>query len=132
MPKIHLAGRTDIEAFFKESGVFESERLTHHPFLAFVEDDEAIRVKIIENPHTLLSLPDETLVMGQWPGNWRSDYFQFTVAQYRQHVIENNKVLLSAKNVVKRVGKRGGFRLITYEYINESGAIRYASTSSAT
>ncbi len=121
MPKIFLDGRTDVDEFFKNSGVFESEHLVHHPLLAFPEKENAIHVHIIENPRELLSFSDETPVMGQWPGEWHSDYFQFTVGQYRHLIEEQQKLLLSARNVVKRVGPRGGFRLLTYEYVNEQG-----------
>jgi hypothetical protein len=36
MIRITLAGRTDIDEYFKLSGVFESERLTHTPLLVFI------------------------------------------------------------------------------------------------
>ena len=72
-------------------------------------------------PRQLLLFSDETPVMGQWPGEWRSDYFQFTVSQYRHYVEEQEKLLLSARKVVKRVGPRGGFRLLSYQYVNEQG-----------
>jgi hypothetical protein len=65
MIRITLAGRTDINEYFKLSGVFESERLTHTPLLVFVTDQDAVTVRIVDKPTDLLSFPDETPVMGQ-------------------------------------------------------------------
>ncbi len=70
--------------------------------------------------------------MGQWPGEWRSDYFQFTVGQYRRYIEEQQKLLLSARNVVKRVGPRGGFRMLSYEYVNEQGVLTHSYIVSGT
>ncbi len=121
MTTIILDGRTDIDDYFKLSGVFDSEKLNHTPLLAFIASEDTIRVRIIHKPIELLSLDDETPAMGQWRGEWRSDFFQFTVGQYRLHVEEKYKVLKSAKKVVKTVGPRGGFRSLSYEYVNEHG-----------
>ena len=84
MKHIILAGRTDVEDYFKISGVFQYSKLHHTPFLAFIESDDAIQVRIVYSAKELLTLPDDTPVMGQWKGEWNSDYFQFTVGQYRK------------------------------------------------
>jgi hypothetical protein len=68
MIRITLAGRTDIDEYFKLSGVFESERLTHTPLLVFITDQDAVTVRIVDKPTDLLSFPEETPVMGQWTG----------------------------------------------------------------
>ncbi|HEX5081912.1 MAG TPA: hypothetical protein VFY40_07700, partial [Blastocatellia bacterium] len=104
MIRVTLAGRTDIDEYFKLSGVFESERLTHTPLLVFITERDAVTVRIVDKPTDLLSFPDETPVMGQWPGQWRSDFFQFTVGQYRQHLATKLEPLKTARNVVKTVG----------------------------
>ena len=132
MIRITLAGRTDIDEYFKLSGVFESERLTYTPLLVFTTDQDAVTVRIVDKPTDLLSFPDETPVMGQWTGQWRSDFFQFTVGQYRQHLATKLEPLKTAKNVVKTVGPQGGFRHLSYEYVNERGTIAHASTGSKT
>ena len=130
MIRITLAGRTDIDEYFKLSGVFESERLTHTPLLVFITDQDALTVRIVDKPTDLLSFPDETPVMGQWAGQWRSDFFQFTVGQYRQHLATKLEPLKTAQNVVKAVGPQGGFRHLSYEYVNEHGTIARAITGS--
>jgi hypothetical protein len=132
MIRITLAGRTDIDEYFKLSGVFESERLTHTPLLVFITEQDAITVRIVDQPTDLLSFPDETPVMGQWPGQWRSDFFQFTVGQYRQHLATKLEPLKTAHDVVKTVGPQGGFRRLSYEYVNERGTIVHTSTASKT
>jgi hypothetical protein len=130
MTRITLAGRTDIDEYFKLSGVFERERLTHTPLLVFIADQDSVTVRIVDNPTDLLSLPDETPVMGQWAGQWRSDFFQFTVSHYRQYLFAKLEPLKTARNVVKTVGPQGGFRYLSYEYVNEQGTTAHAGTSS--
>jgi hypothetical protein len=130
MTRITLAGRTDIDEYFKLSGVFESERLTHTPLLVFIAGHDAVTVRIVDKATDLLSFPDETPVMGQWAGQWRSDFFQFTVGQYRQHLLAKSEPLKTAQHVVKTVGPQGGFRYLSYEYVNEQGTIVHAGTGS--
>jgi hypothetical protein len=132
MIRVTLAGRTDIDEYFKLSGVFESERLTHNPLLVFITEQDAVNVRIVDKPTDLLSFPDETPVMGQWPGQWRSDFFQFTVGQYHQYLATKLEPLKTAQNVVKMVGPQGGFRHLSYEYVNEHGTIARAGTGSKT
>lgn len=129
MVKMITAGRTDVDEYFRLSGVFDTERLTDTPLLVFQVADDAVEVKIIEKPTELLSFPDDTSVMGQWRGEWRSDFFQFKIGQYRKHIDIKLSSLKSAKNVVKNVGPRGGFRSLSYEYVSESGMTTYKSTS---
>ena len=130
MTKILLDGRTDVEDYFRLSGVFDSERLNHTPLLVFVASEDTVKVHIVDKPTELLSFDDATPVMGQWRGEWRSDFFQFTVGQYRRYVETKYEPLKSATNVVKTVGPRGGFRSISYAYVNEHGTKVHASTSS--
>lgn len=135
MVKIITSGRTDVEDFFKKSGNFDGQRLLHTPFLAFIERADGIHVQIIDNVDQLLTLSDETPVMGQWQGDYRSDFFQFTVGEYRPFADEKRKrreqILLSARNVVKNVGPQGGFRSLSFEYTAEAGYTAYSGASTA-
>jgi len=135
MAKIITTGRTDLKDFFERSGNFSADKLLHTPFLVFLEKEDAIHVKIVDNAEQLLSFPDETPVMGQWQGNYRSDFFQFTVGDYRPYAEEKRKrwekELLSAKNVVKRVGPNGGFRYLSYEYTSNEGYTVHKGTGIA-
>jgi hypothetical protein len=128
MVKIVLDGRKDINDYFKISGVFENEQLNHTPLLAFIASEDTVTVRIIDKPFELLNLVDETPVMGQWRGEWHSDFFQFTVGQYRQYVEAQYEPLKSARNVLKVVGPKGGFRSLSYEYVNEHGTVVHANT----
>jgi len=132
MIRITPAGRTDIDEYFRLSGVFESERLTHTPLLVFIAGQNSVTVRIVDKATDLLSFPDETPVMGQWAGQWRSDFFQFTVGQYRQHIEAKLEPLKTAQSVVKTVGPQGGFRYLSYEYVNQQGTTTHAGTGSKT
>jgi hypothetical protein len=48
--------------------------------------DSVTEVRIIDNKEELLALPDETPVMSQWSGQWRSDFFHFTVGDFRKFI----------------------------------------------
>jgi hypothetical protein len=91
MATINLAGRKDVADYFEKSGIRDWKKLTHTPLLVFLTRDESIEVRIIDKPVELLALPDDTPVMGQWKGEWRSDFFQFTVGQLRMHIAEHPK-----------------------------------------
>src|SRR5689334_8427742 len=98
MLKVIMNGRTDVDEYFRGSGIFEYEKLTHTPLLVFVASKDTVTVHIIEKPTDLLSYPDDTPVMGQWRGEWRSDFFQFTVRHYRQFFENRMEPVKSAKN----------------------------------
>ncbi len=89
--EITLAGRRDIEAYFAKSGIRSTRKLEHHPLLIFIEKEGKVRVEIVDSASRLLDYPNETPVMGQWPGQWRSDFFQFTVGEFRDFVTKNLK-----------------------------------------
>ena len=67
-------------------------------------------------------------VMGQWRGEWKSDFFQFRVGQYRAFLSKKSEPLKTATNVVKAVGPQGGLRSLCYEYTNEKGVKVSTST----
>ena len=77
--------RTDKDDFYKISGLFDGSALNHHPFIVF---NDGI-VELCENSKNLLLYPPETVVLGQWQGNWSSDWFKFTVADYMAYLIKN-------------------------------------------
>lgn len=89
--KVATAGRTDVDAYFEQSGIREYKKLNHTPLLVFVEVDDIVEVEIVDSAAKLLSYSDQTKVMGQWAGKWRSDFFQFTVGQFRAYTHEHPK-----------------------------------------
>lgn len=86
MAEVITTGRTDLDDFFRLSGVLTYKSLPHTPFLAFVTDAQVntVTVRIVDSAEELLSLPDDTPVMCQWRGQWRSDFFQMTVEDVRR------------------------------------------------
>jgi len=84
--EIILPGRTDIEDYFEISGIFELPKITHTPFLVFIQTEDKVEIHIVTSARKLLDYPADTQVMGQWAGNWRSDFFKFTVGQYRAYL----------------------------------------------
>lgn len=83
LPGRHGTGQVD--ALFEKSGLFsEGFVLKHNPYLAYVFDPATRRlaVQVITNTADLSVLPPETPVMAQWPGQWRSDWFHFTVSEW--------------------------------------------------
>jgi hypothetical protein len=55
----------------------------------FLITGDTVEVGIVDNAKKLLELPDDTKVMSQWRGEWRSDYFQFKVGDLRRHIADN-------------------------------------------
>ena len=116
--------RGDLDRYFQLSGVLESSKLKHSPFIVFdksgwslIEIKEEIErlsgciapeevkklksqlkkqedcdclVVLVDNKNDLLLYPDETEVMGQWKGQWSSDFFNFKVGDMRNYI--NNKL----------------------------------------
>jgi hypothetical protein len=76
---VKTGGRTDVDDYFRLSGVLRLGTLSHTPFQVFVEAENDVEVHIIDGVKKLLAFSDETKVMGQWSGQWRSDSFQFRV-----------------------------------------------------
>lgn len=82
--EVIVAGRSTNPDFWKVYGpTLLRERLTHMPLLAFVVSGRSVRVEILEMAQDALNLPDDTKLMVQWPGQWRSDWFQLTVGELR-------------------------------------------------
>jgi hypothetical protein len=128
MIQIILEGRTDVDEFFALSGIFESAKLTHTPFLVFLHNSDMLKVQVVDNVSALLQLEDTTRVMCQWRGEWRSDFFQFTVQQIRHAYEKRLAPLKEARNVVKHLGPQGGFRSLSYEYLDNRGINCHATT----
>jgi len=87
---IKTAGRSStIGSLFAKAPAFQSPDLTpvHHPFLVFVPTVEGVEVQIVPRAVELLEHADHIQVMAQWPGLKRSDWFQFTVGQYREFTV---------------------------------------------
>ena len=78
MTKVLTQGRKDTDAYFRLSGVL-TQILNHTPFLVFVIKGDTVDVHIVGSALALYKYPPDTQVMGQWKGEYHSDFFQFTV-----------------------------------------------------
>ena len=87
--KVITSGRTDLDDYFRLSGIRDHKKLTHAPFLVFLIAGDVVEVVIVDNARKLLEYPDETQVMAQWTGQWRSDFFQFKVGDFRKYAAEH-------------------------------------------
>jgi hypothetical protein len=86
--EVITAGRIDLKDLISISGIFGYGQLNHTPFLVFVTNGDRVEVEIVDKPKDLLMHSDDTPVMVQWAGQWRSDFFQFKVGDVRP-VIED-------------------------------------------
>ncbi len=81
-------GRTDLDDYFRLSGIREHKKLPHTPFLVFVVVENIVEIQIVDSASKLLEFPDGTQVMAQWRGQWKSDFFKFTVGDLREYIVK--------------------------------------------
>jgi hypothetical protein len=89
---IVTVGRTDTADYFNEV-ILANAKLEQTPVLAFIKrerpDGLAVEVRIIQRPADIADLPNDTPLMGQWRGQWRSDFFQFTAGELKTYATEH-------------------------------------------
>lgn len=93
-PPVQIAttGRTDLEDFFQMSDLRSAKKLSHTPVLVFTQmGHNTVAVEIVTDPTKLLSYPDHTPAMMQWRGQYRSDFFQFSIRELRAYVQDHPK-----------------------------------------
>lgn len=82
--KVNVSGRSTNPDFWRIFGpTLLKQRLTRTPLLAFRVSGDSVTVEVYERARDVLDLPDETPLMVQWLGQWRSDWFQLTVGELR-------------------------------------------------
>ena len=84
--KVVTTGRIDLDDYFALSGVLEFKKLKHTPFIVFLEGTDSVEIKIVDNKNELLSYPGNTKVMGQWRGQWSSDFFKFKISDVIDYI----------------------------------------------
>jgi hypothetical protein len=82
---ITTTGRKDVDSFFSKSGVLNYKN-PHTPFILFVEKNNDVEVEIVDKASDLLAYPDNYKIMSQWKGEWKSDFFQYTVGDVRKYL----------------------------------------------
>ena len=101
---VELPGRTDLKAFFELSGIIAHDRLPHTPFVVFRVVGTCVNVVLEFSAQELVERhPDDTPVMIQWPGRWRSDYFKMTVGDVRTAMQERGLLPQEQKEMARCV-----------------------------
>lgn len=72
--------RTELGEFFAKTEVL-TERRPHHHFLVFVTGRHSVTVKMVDAARKLDAFDNDCVVLVQWPGQWRSDWFKTTVGE---------------------------------------------------
>jgi hypothetical protein len=108
--------------------VFEAGTVESAPFLVFVSEGDTVTMHDVYDIPTLLEYPDDTPAVGMWAQEYAVEDFHFTVGQYKQHRERRDRRLRTARNVVKVIGPRGGFRSLAYEYTDEHGVTVHVAT----
>jgi hypothetical protein len=81
-----------LDRFFAQSGVLDAES-PHQPFLIlFVRADGLVVVSAQPRLELVLALPDETMLLRQWTGRARSDFFRFTVGDLRAALVARENI----------------------------------------
>lgn len=85
------AARDDMRHFFGKAPNFTKASNPHTPFLVFSRGQNLVQIKFEENPRSLLDYPGDTLILAQWSGEFRSDYFQFKVDDLWNYIRDMNQ-----------------------------------------
>jgi hypothetical protein len=80
-----------------------------------------------------LTVEDEILLLGIWTGEYRTHLFILEPAMALEYLEGDKKFarfehLRNATDVVKAYGPRGGFRSLSYSYVDDQGVSNHAST----
>lgn len=78
--------RAGIKHFFDANQYSPHLVLNHWTVLVFAELDDIIKVLVINDLSQMLALPGHLQCMAQWPGENRSDWWTFTVQDFKDHV----------------------------------------------
>lgn len=110
--------------------------------LLVVEDGEIVRYGFTSSKSSKqalcdalesLAAEDEALLLGIWTGQWSTHLFVLEPATALEH-LRGKKIfsrfdhLRDATDVTKVYGPRGGFRYLSYCYLNEHGTPVHTST----
>lgn len=81
--------RTANRHFFDESGIRNNRPQKQHPFVVIRPSKTRINVDCVYTAEELLNLPDSTKVLAQWKGKTRSDFYRFSVKEFKSYISEN-------------------------------------------
>lgn len=72
----------DSKDLFELCPNFHDLKLSHHPFIVFGKDE----IELCDRAKELAEYDPNTVILTQWEGKWKSNWFQFTVADYLKHL----------------------------------------------
>lgn len=86
---IHTVGirHGDEPRFWQKSPVLRNANAAHFPYIVMWEAGpgiDTVNVTTVRNVVDLLQYPDDAMVLWQWQGAERSDFFRFTVGDFRR------------------------------------------------
>ena len=84
-------GTENFERFMEVSGVRSTRYRTHNPFLILESGKRDMKVVIEDKVQRIPDYPKNAVVLVQWAGKWRSDFFQFTVKDFVDYCKKNPK-----------------------------------------
>jgi len=79
------------EDLFKLTSILDGEQKKHHPYIVLDKEDNCVTVTNYLSD--LLRYPDDTEVLWQWQGQWRSDFFVVTVGELKQQLEAREKTI---------------------------------------
>lgn len=102
--------RHDDPHLWEKSKVLDGSEAMHHPYVVMVElttpalvegglssvDGLNTSVAQVRGIVDLLEYPDHAIVLWQWPGKDRSDFFRFTIAEFKIKLAERRAAKRSA------------------------------------
>lgn len=81
--------RTANRHFFDQSGIRNNRVQRQHPYLVLRPSKTRINMDCIQTAEELLELPDSTKVLAQWKGKSSSNFYRFSVKEFRNYITEN-------------------------------------------
>lgn len=86
LPGRHGAGQVD--AMLSKSGLVDQPVLKHQPILMIIREANAnaVRIVLVNNAHRAAEFPRDTALLWQWPGQYRSDFFNMTAGDIADHL----------------------------------------------
>ena len=78
--------RGDTDDMFRLAGVLSWAKLNHTPFIAIFGGPDAIMVAVIDSAKKAAALPEETVLLVQWKGEYRSDFFRTTAGEVKRQL----------------------------------------------
>jgi len=71
------------ENLFELTCIRHYGRKTHDRFIIIRSDRT---VEVVDNTSDLFNYPDDTNIIYRWQGQWRSDYFHFTLKEFKDYI----------------------------------------------